>query len=453
MPRTKRTTKRLAQRIDLNYFKHSHRFREFRFLLALLVPAAALLWLVGYGVAHNNKLYSAGPLSPAHAVLTKSCSSCHVASAAFFGAKANDRACLGCHDGPIHHADQVFTPACSSCHVEHRGRLQLAATPDESCTQCHANLRTSHSVPNFAASITNFETGHPEFAALRAGFTDPGTIKLNHAVHMKANLAGLQGPVQLDCGDCHRPGTSAQQPRFASPAAETKVALTTPGSPVAMITVTQTFGPPSHSTARAYMAPPSYAKNCAGCHTLLFDKRFTEGVPHDTPEVVHAFVVKKFQEYIAAHPAELRESASTVALPTKPLPISPRVYTPQQWVDTRVAEAEQLLWAKTCKQCHALTPTANISAQLPAVAKSNIPVRWFPHAIFDHDQHRLAACETCHTRARSSQDTSDILLPGIRTCQQCHHSGSEAAESRCFECHEYHDWSKEKELSARPASF
>jgi hypothetical protein len=451
VPRSKRTTKRLAQRIDLNYFKHPHRFRESRFLLSALLPVAALLWLVGYGLAHNNKLYSAGPMSPAHATLTKSCESCHVASADFFGAKANDRACLACHDGPIHHENQVFTPSCSSCHVEHRGRIQLAATPDTSCTQCHAHLQTRLATPNFTTSITSFETGHPEFAALRPGFTDPGTIKVNHAVHMKANLAGPHGPVQLACGDCHRPGASTQPPRFGSAAAEANVAQAALASPVAALAVVRSFGPPSHSNTRAYMAPTSYSKHCAGCHTLLFDKRFAEGVPHDTPDIIHAFLIKKFQEYIAAHPAELRESVSTVALPAKPLPVSPRVYTPQQWVNARVTEAEQLLWGKTCKQCHSLTTSS--ATQLPAVVKSDIAVRWFQDAVFDHDQHRFVTCESCHAKARTSQERADILLPGILVCQQCHHSGSEGVESRCFECHEYHDWSNEKELNGKLTTF
>lgn len=449
MPRTKRTTKRLAQRIDLNYFKHPHRFREIRFLLSALLPAAALLWIAGYGLAHNNKLYSAGPMSPAHAVLTNSCGSCHVASAAFFGAKSNDHACLVCHDGPIHHSNQAFTPACSSCHLEHRGRMRLAATPDETCTQCHANLRTGVGRPEFVRTITNFETGHPEFAALRPGYADPGTIKLNHAIHLKANLAGPNGPVQLECEDCHQPKTATRPLRFGSSTAAA-AAQTASTAPVAMLAAAET-DPPSRSAARAYMAPASYAGHCAGCHTLLFDKRFAEGVPHDTPAVIDAFLVKKFQAYIAAHPAELRETVSTVALPSKPLPVSPRVYTPQQWVDTRVAEAEQLLWAKTCKQCHSLA--AGSGGQFPAVAKSNITERWFQHAAFDHDQHRLAGCEACHRRARSSQDTADILIPGIRTCQQCHHSGSDGAEARCFQCHVYHDWSKQNELPRKLASY
>jgi uncharacterized paraquat-inducible protein A len=40
-----------------------------------------------------------------------------------------------------------------------------------------------------------------------------------------------------------------------------------------------------------------------------------------------------------------------------------------------------------------------------------------------------------------------LLLPGIKTCQTCHAHGPEHAESRCFECHTYHDWSKRKEIT------
>lgn len=56
------------------------------------------------------------------------------------------------------------------------------------------------------------------------------------------------------------------------------------------------------------MAPVKFASGCAGCHSLAFDKRIDEAVPHDKPQVVHVFVVKKLQEYFAAYPAEVRES-------------------------------------------------------------------------------------------------------------------------------------------------
>jgi hypothetical protein len=451
--RVKRTTKTVAQRIDLHYFKRPHPFRRWLFILSLLLPVLAVIWLASYGLVRNNHVYSSGRMAPAHAVLTQKCGACHVSRAGFFSAKSNDQACLTCHDGPIHHANQVFTPECSSCHVEHRGLARLAATADESCAQCHARLRTSGGATSYARNIWSFGAGHPEFAPLRPGFTDPATIKLNHAVHTKGKLLGPNGPVQLVCEDCHRATATSQAWRFpiapGSPSGETPQAI----GGAAVSVPGEKLGPPSRAALRAYMGPITYANQCAGCHPTPFDKRFSESVPHDTPERVHAFVVKKFQDYIAAHPHELSEAVSTVMLPGKPVPVSPRMYgSPKEWVEAKVAEAELLLWGKTCRQCHALDfPAASNTnaaqpASLPVVAKSNITLRWFQHAVFDHDQHRLVSCESCHTRTRMSQENSDVLLPSVQTCQQCHHSGADGAESRCFECHVYHDWKTEKDV-------
>ena len=216
MPGGERTTKKLAQRIDLNYFKRPHPFRRWRFWLSLIVPLVAILWLASYGFTRNERVYSSGPMSPGHAVLSAKCEACHVKVAGFVSARASDNACLACHDGPIHHANQVFTPNCSSCHQEHKGHMPLAATSNASCTQCHANLRTVGSTTQFARDIENFGAGHPEFAAVRPGSVDPGTIKLDHAVHLKRNLMGPNGPVQLDCDDCHRSPTSTDAWRFGS---------------------------------------------------------------------------------------------------------------------------------------------------------------------------------------------------------------------------------------------
>jgi hypothetical protein len=429
LPRAKLKTKKLAQRIDLDYFKRPHPFRRLRFVLSVSLPALAIIWLAWYGLTRNNRVYSSGKMSASHAVLTQRCGSCHVKEAGVFSAKASDQTCETCHDGPIHHTNQLFTPNCSACHREHRGGLRLAATSDASCTQCHANLRAAGSATHYARNIDGFDSSHPEFAAVRTGSVDPGTIKLNHQVHLKKNLLGPKGPVQLDCGDCHRPPTSDKSLRFGA-------------QPPRAASIVEKRDPPSGTPARAYMSPVTYAQHCVACHGLQFDKRFAESAPHDTPKVVHEFVVQKFQQYIAAHPAELRVTGPDRSLPEKPLPVSVRVLTSQQWVAERVAESEQLLWRKTCMQCHALSFPA--SQPLPVVAKSNITARWFQHATFNHDKHRLLNCEECHSAARKSQETADVLLPGIRTCEQCHHTGSEAAEARCFECHTYHDWSKEK---------
>jgi len=201
----------------------------------------------------------------------------------------------------------------------------------------------------------------------------------------------------------------------------------------------------SRRHGKSYIPVPEFAKHCAACHTLQFDKRFgNEQVPHDKPETVHAFLLKRFGEYIAAHPDAVHE----VNPPDRLLPERVRVLrvarNAAEWLQFRVADAEWLLYAKTCKQCHMLTPT---NSPLPEVAKSNLTARWLSHAEFDHHAHRMMSCTACHTRTPDSRETTDVLLPGIQTCQQCHRRqgpSKEAAEGRCFECHQYHDWTKAK---------
>jgi hypothetical protein len=195
------------------------------------------------------------------------------------------------------------------------------------------------------------------------------------------------------------------------------------------------------------MAPPQFANNCAGCHLLDFDKRFgKEQVPHDKPEIVHAFLGKHFSDYIAGHPGEVHEAIRfDRQLPEKP-PVIRIARDAQEWVQFRVEETEDLLWRKTCKECHTLNP---VSSPLPEITKSNITERWMPHAEFSHDSHRMMTCESCHSKATSSHETADVLLPSIKTCQECHRAqgpAKEFAEGRCFECHQYHNWKNEQRV-------
>jgi hypothetical protein len=437
LPRT-RTTKKLAQRIDLGYFKRPSPLRRWRFLLSVAAPALALLWIAWYGVRSDRRVYSAGSLSTAHAVLTKQCSVCHLSNLGFYDAKVIDQKCIACHDGPLHHVTQAFTPACASCHADHRGAIRLAATSDTNCTQCHANLATRGSSTSFVRNISSFESNHPEFAVLRSGRRDPGTIQLNHYLHLQRNLLGPNGSrVQMVCADCHRSAADAGGPW---PYGDSKSQAGTSKDLLAN-------GPKNESSisapSRTYMAPATYAQTCAACHALQFDKRLPDAVPHDKPEVIHPFVVAKLQAYIAAHPADLRvQRDPSRDLPEEPIPADYRLLTPPQWVAERTAEDEQLLWRKTCKQCHTLL--LDEGAALPKIAPSNITARYMPHANFDHSAHGLVDCTNCHGAATTSQQSSDVLLPGIATCQACHHPGAEAAESRCFECHTYHDPTQRK---------
>jgi hypothetical protein len=383
MPGRSRSTKKLAQRIDLNYFRRLYPIPRWRRRLSIGFVVCGVAWLGWSGL----RAYNAGPLSRSHSMLTRNCASCHSAAAAF-GKKVSDQACLSCHDGPIHHVEQAFAPVCSDCHVEHRGAFRLADTRDEACTRCHANLRSQ--------KITSFEFAHPEFAALRT--PDPGTIKFGHEVHLQKDLRGPDGPVQLRCGDCH-------------------------------------------TAAGATMVPVSYEKHCASCHPLQFDRRFADPAPHKKPQIVLDYVRDQFTRYIAARPAEVHEGDAPDPRILRP-PLPP-ARDSAEWIDRRVADSQQLLWRKSCRECHDL----KFNGPVPEIPPAAIRARWFGKANFDHTAHQMLACAECHARAAASRETSDVLLPGIETCRSCHRSGE--AESRCFECHSYHDWSKEKKVEGK----
>ncbi len=409
-----RTQKKLAQRINLDYFKTLHGIPRWRRILSGVFVIVGLAWLGWHAVAGSPKPYNAGPLAQPHHLLGQKCEACHAAQPGF-QKTATDQACLGCHDGPIHQADQTFSPACSSCHVEHQGTLRLASTSDRACTQCHAGLATTHGPSKLVSNIRGFDSSHPEFAVLRAGASDPGTIKFNHQVHLKQDLRGPNGTVQLKCADCH------QTPSFTN----------------------VSFGP----SAKSYMQPIDYDKHCAACHTLQFDRRFSESVPHKDPKIVYDFVRAKLTAYIAAHPAEIPlVDEPDKRLPTRPP--QPPARNAAEWVQQRMTDAQLLLWRKSCKECHALS-YPNGFDELPSVAKAAITTRWLPHGEFDHQAHQMVECVSCHAKANQSRETSDVLLPGVQSCQQCHHAGQDAAEARCSECHVYHDWSKEKPVAGK----
>ena len=378
-----RGTKKLAQRIDLNYFKRLYPIPRWRRIFSLALVVCGIAWLGWSGL----RAYNAGPLSRAHTMLARNCQSCHAVSAAF-GAKVTDQACLSCHDGPLHHVEQAFTPACADCHVEHRGAFRLADTSDEACTQCHANLHGQR--------ITSFESQHPEFAALAK--PDPGAIKFGHELHLKKDLRGPNGPMQLSCADCH-------------------------------------------VSSGATMIPLSFVKHCASCHGLQFDRRFAEPAPHKKPEIVLAYVRDQFTRYIAAHPNEIHEADSPDPRIVRP-PLPP-ARNAAEWIERRMADSEQLLWRKSCRECHDLRFTGPV----PEIPPAAIHERWFAKASFDHTAHQMLQCMECHARAIASRETSDVLLPGIAACRSCHRQGE--AESRCFECHQYHDWSKEKKVDGK----
>jgi predicted CXXCH cytochrome family protein len=172
-------------------------------------------------------------------------------------------------------------------------------------------------------------------------------------------------------------------------------------------------------------------------------------------------VLQALVGYIQDHPADISKPDSAFRrVPLNfPRPPEPPAATALEWVTRRAAADERLLWNKTCAECHepasveasarqavpatplaAKAATAEAQPPLPVYAATNMTRRWMPRAAFDHTPHRVVTCSSCHA-AEASTKTSDVLLPDQAVCATCH-APEKGAESRCFECHQYHSWAK-----------
>lgn len=443
-----RTTKKLSQRIDREYFKRLFPIPRWRRTLTYLFIGLGVLWLGWHAVARNSTIYNAGPISSAHSMFGQNCSACHVKTAVF-SKTVTDQACSQCHDGPIHQASQTYTPACTDCHMEHKGNMELAHTSEKACTDCHSDLKVKSGEIKVAARINSFTDGHPEFKLIKDASKDPGTIKFNHNTHLKKELRGPHGNVMLNCIDCHRPGTNQQPWPFGLTTADAQKAemMNTTESKPSLYNAVQ--NPHEHNSSRSYMGPVDFYEHCSSCHPLQFDRRISEPAPHQNPEAVRVFMKKKFEDYIAAHPGDVHEPNTVLAqLPNRP-PLPP-ARNAEEWVSQRLEEAQLLLNFKTCKECHDLKFTSSEAAALPEIPKAKVTTRWMEHGQFDHSAHQMLQCTECHSKAKDSKETSDLLLPGIKECQACHHTGGQnVAKADCYECHQYHDWKLEKPIEGK----
>ena len=401
-----RTTKKLSQRINREYFKKRFPLVQWRLNLTLILITLSVVWLGWAALARSEKPYNAGPITSSHALFSERCSDCHVSAGGFTKA-VTDQACSSCHNGPTHQENQVSTPACVSCHLEHKGKELLAHTSDKACTQCHVGLKVKNGNAKIALNIASFSDGHPEFTPLRAGFKDAANIKFNHNKHLQKAVQGPKGSVQLKCDDCHRTGAIERPWPYGS------VVNDRPS-----VNVSTAHSKNSH---RALMEPVDYYANCSACHPLQFDERIAETVPHNKkPEEVRAFMKQRLEAYITQHPAEISlVEPPNAQLPTRP-PRTP-ARSASEWVQRRLNDAEVLLWNKTCKECHSLTYAS--AAATPEVPKVNFTTRWLNKGNFGHQSHQMVKCESC--------------------------TPEQAASASCYECHQYHDWKKEKAVDPK----
>jgi len=407
-----RDTKGVAQRLDLGYLKRAAAILLIRKRLTWALVAGAVLASVPLvmGIGGSRKTLESRGLSEAHALFEKRCEVCH--AQAFAG--VSDKACQQCHDGAPHPAKQVDSAVhanaqvrCAECHTEHRGKARLAAVGNAHCTSCHADM-AAHATGAKVRNVSAFRPDrHSEFSPV--GMKDDRPLRLNHAIHMPAEPKTIRDvKLPIKCGDCH---------------------VVDRNSPTGQL------------------LPVTFDANCKSCHAreLEFDvdhvvSRFPMPAPHaKDAKVIHEFIWNAFAGALKASPALARRPVGNdlVAQPSA-----------QAWMQRVVKDAETYLFGRKCGYCHQtmgdgeVRKVNRISGRYVEGKPDGDP--WFARGEFAHRSHRAVECESCHTAARTSTKTEDVLIPAMRTCTPCHGDSGTSLDD-CAKCHRYHNRSLEKD--------
>lgn len=386
-------------------------------VLSVVVCGAVAAFCFALPLKSNKKeVWSAGPLTPHHRFLGTDCQSCHEKPFE----RVADASCMQCHkvaDHPtFHNAALNQSQSCASCHHEHHGEDKLTLREDALCTSCHASLSRKEKDTKLK-DVPSFER-HPEFAKR----SDPGSLKLNHRVHLAEKIRGPNGDEKLECADCHHPQQDGK-----------------------------------------LFEKVSYARDCARCHPLDFDETVPVGrAPHAPAYEVVEYLFGEFAKQeqrvalVAPSPGTTQPSAERIKLPENDpfdltQQIAGRMATSPALDKTR--RSEEILFTKTgCVLCHVVNEKGTQSeggnegrfvSPRYEIKKPEVPHQWLTNAQFDHAAHTHLTCQSCHDAATTSEKTADVLIPPLKGCQECHgnlrdEKGRGGLQSSCITCHGYH---------------
>lgn len=395
---------------------------------------------------HSDESWSSGPLSTAHAFLQTNCTACH--QQAFVSVR--DESCRACHTKIHDHADpfrmaraqpdlsrwgrvqlafkQTFNlPAgrCIDCHTEHEGPQVAPVVQQRFCSDCHADLDAKLKDTRLG-DAGDFGKLHPQFQpavitewngdrpvlrreSLAQKPQDISNLKFPHDMHlsktngvaqMARRLSASNGfGNALECKDCHTPTPDGV--RFQ---------------------------------------PVTMEKNCMMCHSLAFDRvgGTLRTLRHGDPRQVIADLRDFYRARLPNPPATLGGMARR-----EPGDANAAHNIRQFQLGSGPGQADRMIRAVfsrggACYDCHQVVapPAGSMNFEIRPVA---FPQRYMLHGWFDHRPHEQEACTTCH-KATTSASATDLLLPDLASCRECHGGESSSADvpSTCAMCHDYH---------------
>jgi predicted RNA-binding Zn-ribbon protein involved in translation (DUF1610 family)/cytochrome c551/c552 len=394
--------------------------------IGLILPAVShwspgLTKFLAHAPLASTVSWNPGALDPAHRFFGDDCKQCH--PRAFL--QVRDDACLTCHKEIAAHADpaKFNMPAlgetrCATCHQDHQGLTGLVRTDQRLCADCHSDLKKRTKDASQLADVKDFGKLHPEFRVnlpawnatgqfapqlmvLSEGLKETSGLKFNHAKHLKPELNSPKGPKTLVCATCHKVDAGGLR-----------------------------------------MQPIAFETACHDCHSLGFD---TFAPEREVPHARVAEVVNVLDDYYAKLALEggYNDAAAPGFVQQRRRPGDPELSRQQQveglaWAREKSRKvADSVFTGRACVTCHTVMPP---TAGTPwKIAPVRVAGQWYGDAKFTHVKHGTMACKDCHLAEQSSAAT-DLLIPGIANCRQCHagEGGGSKVASTCIECHGYH---------------
>ena len=398
--------------------------------LMVLLPMAAhysqkLAAFEAHSPLPTRDAWQAGELAASHKFFGAQCNLCHEKAFRW----VRDESCARCHAATRAHADPVKfnLPAlgearCAHCHRDHNGTDGLIIRDQVLCSECHSDLRRETADATTLGDVEDFGDAHPQFsvnlpqwdangafAPVRTSLATPrieeqSGLKFPHDAHLDPKgINAPDGKKVLSCASCHQPDAGG-----------------------------------------AAMKPIDFEPMCQECHRLDFDIREPQRqVPHGKIAEIQ-YMLDEFYARRA-----LEGGYGDAAAP----PQVQQRRRPGQAL-SRQEQAEALAWAReksrkvgedlftgrACTVCHtvALRPDAENPWYVAPVRVNGI---WYAKAAFTHAKHEAnMKCGDCHAAA-DSKASSDLLIPGIDNCRQCHagEGARDKVASTCIACHGYHD--------------
>lgn len=190
--------------------------------------------------------------------------------------------------------------------------------------------------------------------------------------------------------------------------------------------------------------PVDMKEDCSMCHSLAFDEigGTVRTLRHGEPAMVQADLRAYYRSTRPNRPINLGGMKRRRPGESNEVRVASDYARAVQFRPSRANLAINQVFSRggACFDCHGITPPTargRVDYGIKPVTQTD---RYMEKGWFSHDAHNDEDCTSCHNAA-TSKAAEDLLLPGIKTCRECHggeFQKSSDVPSSCAMCHDYH---------------